>query len=313
MIIKKTSILLILLLFLSCSENNPILIQEIENYIIHSLNTGGSDETLDIATWNIEYFPKHELTIDYVQEAIDSLGVDIIALQEITSNEKLDNLTNSLDGNWISFRSGAINSNWGQLAYLINTHSIGSTQEPYTILEWEAYGATNAFAYKAPFVLEFSFNNQQYFLINVHFKCCGDGTIDQSNIYDEELRRLQASLLLYEYINEYLPNDNVIVLGDLNDELLDSPNNNVFQIFIDDSENYLFADIDLANTVNEENWSFPNWPSHIDHILITNELFDNVIITETALINLSLSGGWGEYDTYISDHRPVVLSLDVSD
>ena len=96
----------------------------------------------------------------------------------------------------------------------------------------------------------------------------------------------------------------------MNDELLD-PNNNVFQIFIDDPENYLFADIDLANSTNEDNWSFPNWPSHIDHILITNELFDNVITTETALINLSLSGGWGEYDTYISDHRPVVLSLDV--
>ena len=305
MINKKTSILLILLLFLSCSENNPIITQEVENYIINSLNTNGSNETLDIATWNIEWFPKHELTIAYVKEAIDSLDVDILAMQEIASTNELNNLSNALGDDWIAFRSGAINSSWGQLAYLINTHSIEFTQEPHTILE----GETNIFAYKAPFVLEFSFNNQQFFLINVHFKCCGDGIIDQENIYDEEYRRRQASELLHNYINEYLSSENVIVLGDFNDELLDSPNNNVFQIFINDFENYLFADINLANTANEDNWSFPNWPSHIDHILITNELFDNYEDVQTLLIDSMYFNSLNNYDNFISDHRPLLIKI----
>ena len=312
MISKKTSILLMLLLFLACSENNPIITQEIDNYIIHSLNAKGNNETLDIATWNIEWFPKHELTIEYVVESIDSLDVDIIAMQEITSTEELNILSNELGDSWATFRSGAVNSTYGELSYLINTNTIEFNNDPYTILEWEAFGSANPFSYRAPFVFEFIYNNQHFFLINIHFKCCGDGIIDPLDIYDEEFRRQQSSELLHNYINDNFPNENVIVLGDFNDELLDNSENNVFQIFIDDSENYLFTDFEIATSDNESHWSFPNWPSHIDHILITNELFNKVISTETALINLSLEGGWEEYDTIISDHRPLILSLDIA-
>ena len=138
--INKIKLMLVLNIFmLSCSNtNNPVspILERSENYIINSLNVVGSMETLDIITWNIEYFPKHKLTLEYVHEAIDSLNVDIIALQEITSTEKLNDLNNFLGDNWISFRSGAINSTWGQLSYLINTNSINLIQNPYTILDW---------------------------------------------------------------------------------------------------------------------------------------------------------------------------------
>ena len=43
-------------------------------------------------------------------------------------------------------------------------------------------------------------------------------------------------------------------------------------MFINDSSAYYFADSDIASGPSS-NWSFPNWPSHLDHILITNELF----------------------------------------
>ena len=45
-----------------------------------------------------------------------------------------------------------------------------------------------------------------------------------------------------------------------------------FKNFIDDDTNYLFADMLIAQG-NSMNWSYPTWPSHLDHILITNELF----------------------------------------
>ena len=61
------------------------------------------------------------------------------------------------------------------------------------------------------------------------------------------------------------------------------------------------------------NWSFPTWPSHLDHILITNELFDEFenfgSSIQTIKIEDYLDGGWNEYETYISDHRPVGLRL----
>ena len=64
-------------------------------------------------------------------------------------------------------------------------------------------------------------------------------------------------------------------------------------------------------------WSYPSWPSHLDHIIITNELFDEYesinSSCNTILIDNILNSGWAEYDNYISDHRPVGISLDISE
>ena len=49
---------------------------------------------------------------------------------------------------------------------------------------------------------------------------------------------------------------------------------NVFDIFIKDDGNYQFVDMGIAFG-SSENWSYPTWPSHLDHILISNELFDD--------------------------------------
>ena len=130
-------------------------------------------------------------------------------------------------------------------------------------------------------------------LINVHLKCCDDS---------EDRRRL-ASEKLKMYIDTNLPNDNVIVLGDFNDEIVD-PQDNVFQNFIDDAANYRFSTLDIANGPNTD-WSFPSFPSHIDQILITNELFDNEIETET----LKLDDCNTLYPNVVSDHRPVMIRL----
>ena len=161
---------------------------------------------------------------------------------------------------------------------------------------------------RSPMVMDMNFMGENYFIINNHFKCCGDGNLNLNDEGDEETRRYIASNLLKEYIDDNFPTSNVIVLGDLNDELTDSSNNNVFQMFIDDAENYIFADIEIAEGSSSE-WSFPNWPSHLDHILITNELFDILDYIETIRIDNFMDGGFNEYDQNISDHRPVALKL----
>jgi len=151
---------------------------------------------------------------------------------------------------------------------------------------------------------------ENIFIINNHFKCCGDGIMNLDDLGDEETRRYTASNLLKEYIDTNLPNDNVIVLGDLNDILTDALENNVFQMIINDSENYLFSDMEIAESSSTD-WSYPTWPSHLDHILITNELFDELNNSDIQTIKIDeyLDGGWSEYDQNISDHRPVALKL----
>ena len=71
-IIKNIFIVLNILLF-SCAEN----ISPLNN--TSSLNIKGDLNTLNIVTWNIENFPKNELTPDYVQTIVDSMEVDILA------------------------------------------------------------------------------------------------------------------------------------------------------------------------------------------------------------------------------------------
>jgi hypothetical protein len=159
-------------------------------------------------------------------------------------------------------------------------------------------------------VMDISFMGENYFLINNHFKCCGDGIIDFNNESDEEKRRYDASNFLKEYIDTNLSDKNVIVLGDLNDDIAEAPQNNVFQMILDDPENYLFADLEIANGSTSE-WSCPTWPSHLDHILITNELFDELGNSDIQTIKIDeyLDGGWNEYDQYISNHRPVAVKF----
>ena len=161
--------------------------------------------------------------------------------------------------------------------------------------------------------MECKIYNLDFIIINNHFKCCGDGIMNLDDLGDEETRRYTASNLLKEYIDTNLPNENVIVLGDLNDILTDVLANNVFQMIINDTENYLFADMEIAEGSSAD-WSYPWWPSHIDHILITNELFDELdnggSAVQTIKIDEYMEGGFDDYYENISDHRPVALKIE---
>ena len=270
----------------------------------------GSENTLDIMTWNLEWFPKQgNETVDYVDSLIRSSNLDIIALQEITStpdfNQLIDKMNDSDSLNqWIGFR--AADGNWQELAYIINTSSVNIINTPYSILnEYDHY-----FAYRNPYVVKISYMNDDFFIINNHFKCCGDGII-QNDSWDEEYRRRQASIYIKNYIDTYLSGQNVIVLGDLNDELTDPEGNNVFWNFLSDPEEYLFVDMEIAQG-SPEYFSYPTYGtsgSHIDHILVTNELFDNIGSINTILYETELINGWYDYEYYLSDHRPVNVSL----
>ena len=78
MIYKK--IFIILLFSISLSQNFPEI---------------GSTESLDVMTWNIEHFPKHNNTLQYVEEIIEAGDIDIIALQEIENQNEFNTLINN--------------------------------------------------------------------------------------------------------------------------------------------------------------------------------------------------------------------------
>ena len=265
----------------------------------------GDESSLDIATWNIEWFPKNDqVTVNYVTEIIELLDLDILAIQELDDTTMFDQMLENLPA-----YAGYYQSSWfAGLAYIYKTDLV-EVNNIYEIYTTSPYW--NAFP-RSPMVMDINFMGENYFIINNHFKCCGDGIIDFDDMSDEENRRYTAINLIKQYIDNNLLDKNVIVLGDLNDDIAES-SYNVFQEVLDDSTHYQFADIEIAQG-NSSEWSFPNWPSHLDHILITNELFDsaNNLEVQTIKIDEYLDGGWSEYDQNISDHRPVAMKLNLS-
>ncbi|OYT15456.1 MAG: hypothetical protein B7C24_12990 [Bacteroidetes bacterium 4572_77] len=265
----------------------------------------GTDSTFEVMTWNIEWFPKNgQITVDYVKEILESLNIDLIAIQEIDDTIAFRQLTTSLDS-----YEGYLESSWfAGLGYVYNPQVI-QINDIYEIYTTSPYWSPFP---RSPMLMDLNFKKERIIVINNHFKCCGDGILDINDSSDEETRRYFANNLLRQYVDNYFPNENVIVLGDLNDELSDEAENNVFQQIIDDKDNYLFADFEIALGDNSH-WSYPTWPSHLDHILITNELFDDfgndASIIQTIKVDEYITGGWWEYEQNISDHRPVALKL----
>jgi endonuclease/exonuclease/phosphatase family metal-dependent hydrolase len=59
----------------------------------------GTDSTLDIVTWNIEWFPKDgNATVEYVTEIIEALDCEIYAIQEIDDTVAFNQLLDNLEG-----------------------------------------------------------------------------------------------------------------------------------------------------------------------------------------------------------------------
>lgn len=263
----------------------------------------GTDYTLDIVTWNTEWFPTNgSATVNHVKNIVEALDAEIIAFQEIDNKNQFQNLINDLDdynGYYIS------NDSYQGLAYLYHKNKI------QVLDQYEIYTTNwNEFP-RSPLIMEFRFEDETYVIINNHLKCCGDGYLDPYDYDDEEGRRYRACKKLDTYIEDNFDNDRVILLGDLNDELTDREQDNVFKTFLDDEEHYLFADMSIAEG-SSNSWSYPTWPSHLDHIMISNELFDifNESASKCEIIKLDdYFSSWNSYENNVSDHRPVGIKL----
>jgi endonuclease/exonuclease/phosphatase family metal-dependent hydrolase len=288
-----------------CGTSEKSVVPEVTNPFAGA--TVGTDSTLEVATWNLERFAKQgDATVDAVIQAVQAMDVDIIALQEIQSFSQFRQMRERLVS-WEGDRATSAGYDIN-LAFLYRVDGDLEVESIYEIL----VDYSHEFP-RRPFVLEGRYRDTQIVVINNHFKCCGDGVITEE-YRDEETRRRDASLLLDSYIQANYAGRNVIVVGDLNDVLTDPPASNVFQNFLDAPDLYRFADMAVA-TGPGTGWSFPSWPSHLDHILITAPLFTAFAGPETLVqvvpLHTYLYNGLTDYDPLISDHLPVVLKLEL--
>ena len=255
----------------------------------------GTDSTLDIASWNIEFFPKmNGQTIESVREIIKDLKVDLFALQEITEVSSFQKMLDSLPNYSGKVASGAGSfALWPAIIY--NTHLISISKEELLFLN-DSYNFP-----RAPYSVYIKYSNNSktfdFTLIVLHLKAQGDATSVK--------RRKDAIVKLEEYIRDEIMqggDPDYIVAGDWND-LLDDNSDNVFLPFLNKQpQEYQFLTWPFRGSSTEYTFIGGSFNSLIDHIMVTAAI-DSLYNERTQI--LKLDQFFTQYESEVSDHRPV--------
>lgn len=257
----------------------------------------GESSTFEIATWNIENFPKAgDETTETVATIIKNLDIDMIAVAEIGSIAAFNKMLTNLPG-WKGALSNDVyfDGSYQKTGVLYKSELI-SVSAVKNIFENESYAFPRpplvAFVQvKDSKGAKFDFN-----LIVLHLKASGG--------LDNEARRRAACEKLKEHIDLEIAagaDPDFIVAGDWNDVLTDSAEQNVFKVFLDNPDQYYFL---TAPITDRYSYISTTYKSLIDHILITSDALTDYDsgLTEVLYLDEQITG----YSAKISDHRPVL-------
>lgn len=257
------------------------------------------DQTLDVVTWNVEWFGDASngpadvnLQLENVITVVETIDADIYALQEISSPSLFNGLVEGLE------EYGGFLANFSQTqetAYLFKRSSIDSLSG-VTLSSADGFTQANWANGRYPLLFRFNANindeQQEIYAFNIHAKAFGD----QSS-YDQ---RVAASGELKEYLDRNYGDDNVIMLGDYNDEINSSTfngNTSPYKNFLDDVEYTI-----ISKELEDGGFASQSSGSFIDHITFTSELSDEYFEGTERVENPSYVGS---YLSTTSDHYPV--------
>ena len=270
----------------------------------------GADATLDIASWNLDWFgdttngPTDDaLQTDRVRTVVASADMDIWGFAEVVTGSSWTALTGSLtdyagllasDGD-VAGGSNYYDETEQKVALLYKT-SLATVQDARVILtEYDA-----DFAGRPPLQVTLRVTlgetTEDAVLIVIHAKCCSDAASWK--------RRVNASNALKTYLDSQFPSEKVWVIGDFNDDVdmstavgRPSPYTN----FVTDTTHYAFATRELSDA---HLGSTVDYPETIDHHLVTNEAYAKYIPGSASVYRVDQY--LENYATTTSDHYPVL-------
>ncbi len=260
----------------------------------------GTETTFEIATWNIQNFPKKgDSTLMLLRMIIPRLDVDLYCIQEIEDTIAFRTMLATLseyDGTYSRDDYGSSYQKTG-IIYKRGIVTVSNVRQIF----WN-----NENFPRPPLVMDVVASNNgrsfDFCLIVLHLKAGFN--------FSDRQRRANACRLLKEYIDNELRaggEQDFLVVGDWNDRL-DSPfEENVFLPFLEDTIKYCFLTLPIAG--NSFYASLISSGVLIDHILITRDALNEYSGGRT--ITLRLDDEVSGYLRLISDHRPVIAIFPV--
>ena len=299
-----------------------------------SINLKGSSinpaTTLEVVNWNIEWFGSTSLgpTNDNLQEQnvktiLQTTGADVYALAEVVSEARLANVVSQMPGyayvisNYGSHTNTNVNpagalAEAQKLAFIYKTSvfkNISTTALVSAGINTAAdianpaynYFASGRFPYmmSADVTLNCITKNVKFVL--VHGKA---NTSPTATSYD---RRKRGSDTLHYTLQQNYANDNVIILGDYNDDLdftitagINPPVTS-YSAFTNDAVNFSALTLPLSLAGKKSTASFNDV---IDHVVVSNDMTP-YYMPATASILTDVTSLVSNYAGTTSDHYPV--------
>ena len=265
-----------------------------------------------------------EIHMSYVAKVINEINPDIINLCEVEGCDELNLLTDQLDGSYKSYLKKGTDTSTGQNVGLLTR--VDPKVDLYRTEEKMSYpipgskcgytGSPGSTGVSKHYITEFVFSNKNVALITAHLIAYPTDTSRCSQ------REAQASIL-NKVVSGYIEKGySVIIMGDFNDfdgKVLDVNNNKPISQVLDILKGNTFGNYQLFSAAQKMDQSdrFSDWYdsdnncntgsikdySMIDHVLVTEDLLDNVV-------DVYIYHGYQEYcGKYDSDHYPVVVEI----
>ncbi|MBC3541361.1 Ig-like domain-containing protein [Rufibacter sediminis] len=288
-------------------------------------------ETFDIATYNMEFFGNGNqigtgfgpanalLQIANATTVLNRMNMDIIGVEEISDETALDQVIANLPAGYAKrispVYSYSIKPNSStepfpaqKIGFLYNTAHVTPVgfrvmfEDLYrqavagtTTLINDDFWSSGRLPYMGIFDVRAGGITKRIHVITIHAKS-GSATSDFN-------RRVADIQVLKDTLDTYYANQNVILLGDFNDNVVGSINAggvSSYNSFVTDVADYQALTYPLAQAGG---FSFPSSGSFLDHLIISNELMDEYLEPSTTIEDPR--GYVANYSNTTSDHLPV--------
>lgn len=276
------------------------------------------DGILEAVTWNVEHYGEDgnssEAGIQRTKNILriaDSLKADLYGLQEVASQQGLDSLTKYMTG-YRGFVAEHITYNQ-KLAFVYNTSAIDSVSSGAITNGQDEFD----WAGRLPLFFSFNYNYQgtrtAVYAIVIHAKA----NLPNSSAQEREEaynRRVRAAESLFIYLQSEKPDAHIILLGDYNDDvdvsIYDDSSPSPYEDFVTADNSFRTVTKSISQA-NQSSYIADNYSDLIDHIIISDELFDEYSASSEE-IYFEAENFIQNYVSTTSDHLPVWTKFDLT-